>query len=234
MIGKCEVLVVAAHPDDEVLGCGATIQKLAAAGAKITVLILGEGITSRQQYRDPHTVKTDLFALKKSARRAGKFLGSENVILKDFPDNRFDSVDLLDIIKIVEEVKDEVSPDLVFTHHSGDLNIDHEITHRAVYTAFRPLPGMKPCTLYSYEVLSSTEFASMHTAKSLFVPDTFVAVDKKLVERKIGALNIYSNELQQDPYPRSEESIRCLAALRGRQVGHQFAEAFMLLRQVII
>jgi len=223
---------VAAHPDDEVLGCGATCARLARHGAEVAVLILGEGHTSRQSIRSPDAACTELDRLSEAARDAGRILGTSKIITERLPDNRFDTVSLLDIVKKIEGVKAEVRPTLLFTHHSGDLNIDHVLTQKAALTAFRPLPGELPIEAYAFEILSSTEYAPPSPFCS-FSPDTFVDVSETL-DLKLKALALYETERRKSPHPRSEEGIACLAAMRGQQVGLSGAEAFVSLRRIIL
>src|SRR5690242_714418 len=130
------VLVVAAHPDDEVLGCGGTMARLASEGEDVHVLILGEGQTSRDGAGASGSAVVEQLASQ--ARQAGDVLGAASVRVLDFPDNRFDRVDLLDIVKVVERAIEALTPTVVFTHHRGDLNVDHALTARAVITATRP------------------------------------------------------------------------------------------------
>ena len=224
------ILVVAAHPDDEVLGCGALCAKLAMDGATVSVLILGEGATSRDQPPANSTMGEAVLQLQQQARRAAALLGAQPPLFGGFPDNRFDTVALLELIKCVEAAKAAVRPTLVLTHHAGDLNIDHVLTHRAVMTAFRPLPGEEVKELMAFEILSSTEYAAS-PGFSPFVPTVFVDV-AEYVDRKVEALAAYTAEMHAAPHARSEYAIRALAARRGSQAGLQNAEAFMLLRSV--
>ncbi len=224
------VLVVAAHPDDEVLGCGGTCARLADGGAQVTALILSEGLTSRQAAPDREAWSQQLAGLGEDARRAAEILGLNRVIQDNLPDNRFDSVDLLDIVKRIEAVREEVSPTLVLTHHAGDLNIDHVLTQRAVLTAFRPLPGSAGVCLYAFEVLSSTEYSPPGLAAP-FAPTTYVDIAEHM-DRKLDAMRAYASEIREDPHPRSREAIRDLAAVRGRQCGVRLAEGFVTLREV--
>ena len=120
-------LIVAAHPDDEVLGCGGSIAKWSNNGHNVNVLIMAEGATSRDKNRNRNSRKKDLSDLFKSAKKANNILGVKSLTLLDFPDNRMDSLDLLDIVKVVESHIAKLKPDVVVTHHSNDLNIDHQI-----------------------------------------------------------------------------------------------------------
>ena len=156
-IGKT-ILVVAAHPDDEVLGCGASIAKWTASGSIVHILIMAEGSTSRDLVRNREAKSEELLLLEKSAHQAGNILGAASVKLLGFPDNRMDSLDRLDIIKAIEVEIERLKPHTVVTHHCCDLNLDHRITHEAVVTACRPQPGHPVQLLLSFEVLSSTEW----------------------------------------------------------------------------
>src|SRR3990172_863872 len=150
---KQRVLVVAAHPDDEVLGCGATLAKYAERHHDVFSLILGEGMA-----RGSNKIIQDLGIreLRKESERANRILGVRKVYRYSFPDNRFDSVPLLEIVKAIERVKREVRPTIVFTHHAHDVNIDHQLTFKASLAAFRPLPGETVRDFYCFQTASST------------------------------------------------------------------------------
>ena len=224
------ILIEAAHPDDEVLGCGASAAKWAEAGKEVHVVILAEGATSRDFARNPESRIEELSALEKSAQSAGKILGVTSVRLLNFPDNRMDSVDRLEVIKIVEKQIELVKPETVVTHHSGDINIDHQITHQAVVTACRPQPRESVRRLLAFEVPSSTEWQPPDSAPS-FRPNWFEDVSKTL-ERKLQALEIYAEEMRTWPHSRSLQAVEHLARWRGSSVGCEAAEAFILLREV--
>ncbi len=222
------VLVVAAHPDDEVLGCGGTIAKHVLLGDEVYCLILGEGVTSRYTQRDE--AKEALKQLKSQAEQAAEILGIKEVFFKDSPDNRFDTVPLLTIVKAVEEVKEEIKPDIIYTHHQGDLNIDHQITFKAVLTACRPLKGETVREIYSFEIPSSTEWNSPD-AQSYFMPNVFVDISETF-DKKIEALKAYQGEIREYPHPRSPEALRAIAMRWGSLVGCEAAEAFELIRAI--
>jgi len=230
MLSHQRVLIVAAHPDDEVLGCGAFCARLARRGATVSVLLLGEGATARACPPAGSTMEAAVTRLQQQAAQAASLLGAQPPFFGGFPDNRFDTVPLLALAKRVEEIKAQVRPTLVLTHHPGDLNIDHVLTHRAVMTAFRPLPGAGSLDVLAFEVLSSTEYAASPGFVP-FVPTVFVDVAEQL-DCKIKALEAYVTEQQPAPHPRSAQAIRALAARRGYQAGMHCAEAFMLLRSV--
>lgn len=217
------VLVLAAHPDDEVLGCGGTIARLSSEGHKVTIAILGQGVASRYT-TDRVDINEEIERLRTKSREAARILGVDSVRHYDLPDNRFDSIDLLDVVKLVEEVGRQISPDEVYTQHGGDLNIDHNVTFRAAMTAFRPTPENHLRALYTYEVASSTEWA-FSKFKPTFTPDTFWDISDYL-DIKIKALSIYNTEMREFPHPRSIVAIRNQAAERGARVGMPIAEAF--------
>ncbi len=224
------VLVVAAHPDDEILGCGATMAKHVKAGDAVHVLILAEGVTSRDDKREKSSRKQALSALAKAAQAANNIIGVTSLTLLDFPDNRMDSVDLLDIIKPIEAMIQKLKPAIVYTHHAGDVNIDHQRTHAAVVTACRPTPKHPVKRLLFFEVASSTEWQPPGSAPP-FVPNWFVDVSKTL-PLKLKALEAYESEMRPWPHARSIEALEHLARWRGASVGCNAAEAFIVGRSV--
>ncbi|MFZ0731452.1 MAG: PIG-L deacetylase family protein [Candidatus Sulfotelmatobacter sp.] len=223
------VLVIAAHPDDEVLGCGATAARLVSEGHDVRFAILGEGVTSRHSKRsDAEAGK--LAALKCHARAAAERVGVKDVLLHGLPDNRLDTLPLLDIVKIIEDLVERLSPEVIYTHHSGDLNIDHGIIHRAVLTATRPVNGTPVREIYAFEVPSSTEWAFQRLERP-FRPNVFVDVSRTL-EAKIAAMECYDSESRRFPHPRSPEALRAIAMRWGSVAGCAAAEAFELVRSV--
>lgn len=222
------ILVIAAHPDDEVLGCGGTIAKHADQGAIVHVAFLADGVFSRAG--DAGTQQTELNARRTAAHKACDILGVRSVSFGEFPDNRMDTVALLDIIKAVEELLVKHCPDTVFTHQAGDVNIDHRRIHEAVVTACRPQSNHPVRTLLCFEVPSSTEWQLPGSAP-VFMPNWFVDISDTL-KRKLEALNAYDTELRNWPHPRSVKGVAHLAHWRGATVGVDAAEAFMLGRQL--
>lgn len=223
-------MVVAAHPDDEVLGCGGTIARHADAGDQVQVLIVAEGATSRQQQRDQGQATEELSALALAAQQAGAILGAQGVELLDLPDNRLDSLARLDLIKRIEERITRHQPQVVYVHHAGDVNVDHRRLHEAVVTACRPTPGHPVRRLLSFEVASSTEWQPPGSAPA-FQPNWFVDIAAQW-PRKREALVAYASEMRPWPHARSIVALEHLARWRGAQVGVKAAEAFCLLRQL--
>jgi LmbE family N-acetylglucosaminyl deacetylase len=203
---------------------------MALQGHRVVSLILGEGITSRDQSRNRSSREQEIELLKEQTRAANKCLGIEELFSYDFPDNRFDSVPLLDIIKVIEEVKVKVKPAIVFTHHRGDLNIDHRITCQAVITACRPVRDETVKKIISFEIPSSTEWAAPFS-ENHFAPNYFVNICETL-GAKIDAMACYKNELREYPHPRSLQALRIIAARWGIAVGNDFSEAFQIIRDI--
>ena len=227
---KNKIAVVCAHPDDEVLGCGGTIAKHVQAGDEAYVLILAEGVTSRDINRNPENRSLELSELVQDAQKANNILGVTSLVIKNFPDNRMDSVAMLDVVKVVEGFFQEYCPTIVYTHHSGDLNLDHRIVHDAVNIASRPRPENKVETLLYYEVPSSTEWQVPSTLP-VFSPNWFVNIGETL-NVKLEALAQYRSEIRSWPHARSAEAVEHLACWRGASVGREAAEAFILGRKI--
>lgn len=224
-----KVLIIAAHPDDEVLGCGGTIARLARQGDEVSIAILGEGVTSR--YKDREQADGSLLdRLHHDARAVGAYLGAKEVVLSGLPDNRFDTVPLLDIVKTVEELVQRVQPAVVYTHSGGDLNIDHMMVHRAVLTATRPVKDRPVRDVYAFEVASSSEWA-FGQLEPRFRPNVFVNIADTL-DTKIEAMARYELEARQFPHPRSGDSLRAAARRWGSVAGLEAAEPFELIRSV--
>ena len=223
------VLVVAAHPDDEVLGCGATVARLVREGHDVYLAILGEGITSRHASREASD-QAEVKALRECSRRAAALLGAKDIFLHDLPDNRFDTVPLLDVVKLVEELVKRLQPQVVYTHHGGDLNIDHVITSRAVLTATRPVAGCPVRELLMFEAPSSTEWA-FQQLEPIFRPTVFTDVHET-IETKLKAMALYEGEARAFPHPRSAEALRAIAQRWGSVAGVDSAEAFELVRSI--
>lgn len=222
-----KILIVAAHPDDEVLGCFGTVARLIKEGYEAYTLILGEGKTSRDEKRVVENKKDELEILNSEIQKANDIIKIKKIFVYDFPDNRFDSVDLLDIVKVISKVKDEIKPDIIFTHYEKDLNIDHKITYQAVITATRPMENESVKEIYSFEILSSTEWQYPIS----FSPDVFFDISDTL-DLKLKAISEYKSELCAYPHPRSLEGIKLNAQYQGMRVGKRFIEAFKSVRVI--
>lgn len=222
-----KILVVAAHPDDEILGCGGTLARAASEGAEISIILLGEGPTSRME-DDAEAARAEAIH---SAEEAARIVGAGSPIFGNLPDNKFDSAPLLDVVRIIERESSSLTPDIIFTHHYGDLNIDHSVTNRAVLTAFRPLPGTRPTTILGFEILSSTEYTPPATMPA-FTPSVYIDITSTL-KTKLKALRAYEKEMRPWPHPRSYHAVEQLNTLRGTQCGTEAAEAFILYRATI-
>jgi LmbE family N-acetylglucosaminyl deacetylase len=217
------ILVVAAHPDDEVIGCGGSVRKWRDGGGhKLSALILAEGVASRTE--KAIDVRKDVEALRLQARSCAEIIGYEDIFFENFPDNRMDGVDLLDVVKVVERYVRTYSPETIITHHYGDLNADHRIAFQAVLTACRPMKSCSVKSLYCFETLSSTEW-SFPYHKNAFAPNTFVDITNTLCA-KLRAFGCYRSEIRQAPHPRSPESIKAANARWGSVIECDFAEAF--------
>lgn len=215
------ILVVVAHADDEVLGCGATIAKHSAKGDKVTLLVMTNGVSSREQCED-----NDYLIREKALSHSCKILGISSVIQCDFPDNQMDSVSLLTIVKKIEQATINLNPKIIYCHSPTDLNIDHKICAQATLTAFRPMPNSKTKTILAFEVLSSTEW---DFSSPQFIANWFEDITV-FFEKKLQALACYEDELRPEPHPRSASVCEALVKLRGATAGVHKAEAFQLLR----
>lgn len=224
-----KILCVVAHPDDEVLGVGGTLARHAADGDEVHVCILADGVASRHEEVDEE-VQERIKRRRERAREACDYLGVESTSFHQFPDNEFDSVSLLEIVQTIEAEIDEHNPDTVYTHHYGDLNIDHELACRATVTATRPLKNSEIKRVLAFETLSATEW-SAPSPQNAFQPQHFVNVEEHL-EAKINALVAYEDELRNSPHPRTADTVRQNACIWGAKAGVPAAEPFEVLREV--
>ncbi len=227
------ILMVAAHPDDEILGAGGTMAKHADQGDIVHVVICATGAASRYTSTNSGDaqVSSEIDELRKCANAAAKALGTQAPIFLDFPDNQLDSITLLELVHKIEPIVNKINPHIVYTHNGGDLNVDHEMVHRATITSTRPLPGSNIEAIYTFETLSSTEWSSAQQ-QFPFVPNRFVDISMHF-EKKMAALKCYDAEMRPFPHPRSYEAVEALAKLRGAVSGMEKAESFSVFRQVI-
>lgn len=225
-------MVVVAHPDDELLGLGATIHRLVHEyNATIHTVILGEGITSRSDQRNVESWNAELALHRSNIYNAQKIIGYQSLSIHAFPDNRFDGVDLLDIIKVVEKEKADFQPEIIFTHHGGDVNVDHQRTFEAVITACRPMSHEKVKTIITFETPSGTEWRAPSDPRH-FLPNMYVSITEQDLQAKINGMECYEYEKRPYPHPRSPEALKIVAQRLGIIVGKDFAEAFMLIRSI--
>ena len=229
-IKKRKILVFAAHPDDEILGCGGSAAKWVTQGHEVHFIIMSEGVTARDVKRNRNKRYDKISKLQVAARKSAKILGVKSIKLFDFPDNRMDSVDLIDIVKKIEKQIRILKPDTVVTHHHGDLNVDHKIVHEAVLTSCRPQKNNTVKRILSFEVPSSTEWTSPNK-KTTFTPNHFEDISRTL-KLKLRALKEYKMEMRLWPHPRSFKGVKHLANWRGSTIGCDAAEAFMLVRNI--
>ena len=222
MLKNKKILIVAAHPDDEILGCGGTIFKLK-KNNKIKIIFLTNGVSARTKDQQK------IFTRKHECEKLFKFLKISKPIFFDFPDNQLDNFPLLKIIKKIEEILKTFKPEVIFTHYENCLNIDHQIAFKATLTACRPLKKISVKKILSFEVLSSTEW--MASKKKSFQPNFYINIDNE-IKKKIKALKFYKSELKKYPHSRSAEGIEALAKFRGISSGNKYAEAFVLVRNI--
>lgn len=215
-------LIVVAHPDDEVLGAGATIRKLTQTGREVNVCILSGEVEIRTNRPATQLLEQDI-------QSAANVLGVSKVIKGTFPNLSFNLVKHVDLVQFIEAAIMELGAETVFTHHPADLNNDHyhtSIACQAAVRLFQRKPEVKPIEeLLFMEVLSSTDWA-LGTNNKEFRPNVFIEIGEENIEHKIKALSAYRGVMRDYPHPRSENSVRSLATYRGSQAGAMYAEAF--------
>ncbi|WP_089889606.1 PIG-L deacetylase family protein [Chitinophaga arvensicola] len=227
-----KILLVVAHPDDELLGVGGSMHRLIKEfGCIVNVIILGEGITSRSDLRDRELWKKELEIHQANILKAKEAIGFHSVKTYDFPDNRFDTVALLDIVKVVEQEKKNTAAQVIFTHHGGDLNVDHQRTFEAVITACRPMENEPVRTIITFETPSGTEWRAS-TDPRHFIPNMFLQISEEDLQAKVKGMEAYEFEKRAYPHPRSPLALKILAQRWGVAVGCEYAEAFAIIRSI--
>jgi len=230
------VLIIAAHPDDEVLGMGGTIAKHTSRHDNVTIIYMATGITARRESSEQkHTIKNipkkiqedwqqEIEKLRRDAKKSARLLKVKNIKFFDFPDNEMDGIHLLKVVKVIEKEIKSAKPDRIYTNHYGDLNVDHKVVYNATLAACRPA-NFPVKEILSFEVLSSTEWSYPYN----FNPNYFINIEKHL-EKKISAMKLFVSEIRKFPHPRSSENIKHVARRWGSVSGFNAAEAFELIR----
>jgi LmbE family N-acetylglucosaminyl deacetylase len=226
---KDKILVFAAHPDDEVLGCGGTIAKLSKQ-YEISIICMTNGVDARKH--DEIVSKKLVLERQKAAKISSKILKCKNIFFLDFPDNQMDSVPLLKIVKQVESFIAKIKPKIIFTHRIDDLNIDHEITNRAVVTATRPEKKNKVDLTLFFDIPSSTEWNMNGKKKNIVPQGNWYEDTTNTFSLKIKAIKAYKSELRNSPHPRSLKGIKSFDSWRGSIVGKNYAESFLVGRYI--
>lgn len=222
--------VFAAHPDDEVLGCGGTINKLANQGDKVHITIMATGVLGRyaSENLESDKAKAELVAIKQAAQKSAEILKAASIEFLGFPDNAMDTVSRLVVTRAVEAIIDRYQPVGIFTHSPMDVNVDHQATFDAVVTACRPQPDSVVKRLWAFESVSSTEWQPPGAYAS-YEPNWFEDISEN-IEAKLRALACYEAELRDWPHARSMRAVEALARWRGATVGVEAAESFSLKR----
>ncbi|WP_244934497.1 PIG-L deacetylase family protein [Leptospira vanthielii] len=223
-----KVLILAAHPDDEVLGCGGILSKYQGSGVEFKIVFIGEGSSCRYTELDSKESKDAINFRNACAIKALDSLGVQNFVFHNLPCGRFDQIPIIEINKIIEKEITSFSPDTLFTHSVFDANNDHKIVFHSTIMATRPGAKNSVSKLYSFEVLSSSEW----NFQSPFVANYFESLSEQDVENKWKALEIYESETKEFPFPRSRLGIKTQSMSRGMQAGCSFAEAFYLVREL--
>lgn len=234
-----KILVIAAHPDDEILGMGGTIKKYTDAKNTVKIVIMATGIFARRSSnlknssnysmteKEIKTAELQLKKLRVQAKNAAKIVGVSDVEFLDFPDNEMDTISNLQVTKSIENIIEKFNPEIVYTHSQNDVNIDHKIIHNATITATRPKSKTSIKSVFSFEIPSSTEW----NFESSFSPNVFVDISKEL-SKKVKAMESYKSELRKFPHPRSKEGLEAIAKRWGTVSGFNAAEAFCLIREL--
>lgn len=225
-----QILVVCAHPNDAILGCGGALALHTRQGDAVKIIVMSDGWTSRVSSLEKARDTVDLDVIEAQSNAALAKIGVSDVQYLRFPDNRLDVVPLLDLVKCIEKVKQRYIPDVLYTNSPYDLSVDQQKTFRAVVTAFRPQPDDNRADLLCFEVPSSTEWNTLG-GTNFFAPNYFVDIEPTLA-LKIDAFSQLVAEVRSWPHPRSLQAIEHHAKSRGASVGLNAAETFMLMRTV--
>tara|TARA_B100000242_G_C43042238_1_gene486270 strand:- start:78 stop:761 length:684 start_codon:yes stop_codon:yes gene_type:complete len=225
-----KILIIAAHPDDEILGCGASISYFNSLSYDTRVLFINEGVSSRFENKNDSLISDEIISRENMAKEVAKFLDFKILDFLRYENLRMQNIDMLSLVKKIMGYLKDFKPDIIFTHHPGDLNSDHGTTYNASFTACRPNPGFMIKNFYTFEIPSSTDWASSHS--EIFLPNMYIDISNFL-EKKIEALKFYDKEIRSFPHSRSIESIKALSIIRGGAFGCMYAEAFSTIKSSI-
>lgn len=226
-----KILIIVAHPDDETIGCGGAIVYHKKLKHKIEAVSFTDGVSARNLKDNKLNDSSIIKLRRKNSILASKILGFKWLENFKYPDNELDSISILNIVKKIEQISKKFKPDIVYTHHIGDLNIDHHIISKACLTAFRPLNKNKKTEIRFFEIPSSTDFAAYKISPN-FKPNLFIDISK-FWQKKKSALLAYKKEMMSYPNSRSISGIENLAKYRGNSVGLKMAESFEITRKII-
>lgn len=226
---KKKILIIVAHPDDEVLGCGGFISKYKNK-YDFKVIFLAEGSSCRYKNlsKNKKKIESDILERKNSAKKALKILGVKKIVFYNNKCGSLSNIHQLELNKIIEKEITEFKPNKIFTHSDKDLNMDHKAIFNSVLVATRPIEDKYIEEVFSFEILSSTEWNYTQN----FKPNYFEQLNQKDVLNKSKALKCYKTEIKSAPYPRSEYGVKSLAKFRGLQSGFLYAESFELVRKI--
>ena len=223
------ILVIAAHPDDEVLGCGGLISKICKQ-SKISIIFIGEGSSCRYTDLKSPSINKDIKERENAANKVAALFQLNELEFHNLPCGRFDQVPIIEINKIIESAINKFKPDIIFTHDLFDVNNDHKILYRSTMMSTRPNSVLKVPTILTYEVPSSSECG--FTPEGQFKPNYFIEISEADLNLKFKALSNYSSEINPFPFPRSYKGIQTYARFRGMQAAVEYAEAFNLIRSI--
>ncbi|MFO7523825.1 MAG: PIG-L deacetylase family protein [Ignavibacteriaceae bacterium] len=223
-----KILVIAAHPDDEVYGMGGTIAKLSNDGNEVHVLIVTDGSTI--QYKNHSQLDQIITNKKNEIEKANRILGTKEIHFGNLPDMRLDSIDHIEINKVIEEAVNDINPQVVYTHFYGDVNLDHQRVYEATLVACRPIPNQVVKEIFCYRVPSSTEWAPQN--ETSFFRANVINCIENFEKQKSEAIEAYKTEIREYPHPRSVRAVKALDLALGLKYGIGPAEEFILLRKI--
>ena len=218
-----KVLVVAAHPDDEILGLGGTVARHVSCGDQVTNVIIADADSTRYE---AETIKS----VRRCALQAANLLGVSDIRFAGFADQKLDTLPILEITQWIEKVLTDIQPQIIYTHHRGDINRDHQVVQEATLTAARPYSAEFVERILCYETPSATEWAGPYV-ENCFTPNVYLDITLYL-KKKLSAMSAYNTELLSPPHPRSLEALRTRAVHYGSAIGVAAAEPFMLVREI--